>query len=344
MSTPNIVRLGHVVLQVRNLAASRAFYAGVLGLDVVDESATHLCLRGAEEREWSLMLEERPDPAVRQIGFKVAAEPELDTLERVGRRSGLSTERRREPGRPSVLVMDDPFGLPLAFYFASDKRPWLLQQYDQRRCPTIQRIDHVNVFNTNPGAMLAWYRDTLGFRLTEYTEDDDGHVWAAWMHRKGNVHDLACTNGEGPRLHHVAFWMPDGAQLLQLCDVLGASRGGAIERGPGRHGISNALFLYLRDPDGHRVEIYTSDYLTVDPDFEPVRWRRDDPYRQQLWGGLAPRSWFTDGSPRPPEDGTLQPVSPPDPRGSADVHQLSAGRNREGTKVRRTHEAALGCA
>jgi len=310
MIAPNIVRIGHVVLQVTNLAASRAFYVDVLGLDVIEESPSHVCLRGVEEREWSLMLEQQPAPAVRQIGFKVAAEAELDATMQLAQRLGLPCERRSEPGRPSVVAMEDPFGLPLAFYFASDKRPWLLQQYHQRRCPTVQRIDHVNVFATNPGAMLAWYRDSLRFRLTEYTQDEDGHIWAAWMHRKGNVHDLACTNGHGPRLHHLAFWMPDAAQVLQLCDVLGAARGGAIERGPGRHGISNALFLYLRDPDGHRVEIYTSDYLTVDPDFEPVRWRRDDPYRQQLWGGLAPKSWFTDGSAVRRLDGTLHPVTP----------------------------------
>ena len=36
MTTPNIVRIGHVVLQVTNLAASRAFYVGLLGLDVID--------------------------------------------------------------------------------------------------------------------------------------------------------------------------------------------------------------------------------------------------------------------------------------------------------------------
>jgi catechol 2,3-dioxygenase len=311
MSVPQIVRIGHVVLQVTNLAASRAFYVDLLGLDVVDESSAHLCLRGVEEREWSLMLEEREEPAVRQIGFKAAAERELDALEALAAERGWPSERRAEPGRPSVLAMDDPFGLPLAFYFASERRPSLLQQYHLRRCPTIQRIDHVNVFTTDPGAMLAWYRDTLHFRLSEYTEDDQGHIWAAWLHRKGNVHDIACTNGDGPRLHHVAFWMPDAGQVLQLCDVIGASRCGAIERGPGRHGISNALFLYLRDPDGHRVEIYTSDYLTVDPDFEPIRWRRDDPYRQQLWGGVAPRSWFTEGSRVRRRDGSLHPLAAP---------------------------------
>jgi hypothetical protein len=30
--------------------------------------------------------------------------------------------------------------------------------------------------------------------------------------------------------------------------------------------VSNAFYVYLRDPDGHRVELYTSDYFTGDPD------------------------------------------------------------------------------
>ncbi len=69
-----------------------------------------------------------------------------------------------------------------------------------------------------------------------------------------------------------------------------------MERGPGRHGISNAFFLYIRDPDGHRIELFTSDYLTVDPDLEPLRWSLDDPQRQTLWGHPAPKSWFEEGS------------------------------------------------
>jgi catechol 2,3-dioxygenase len=69
-----------------------------------------------------------------------------------------------------------------------------------------------------------------------------------------------------------------------------------MERGPGRHGISNAFFLYIRDPDGHRVELFTSDYLTVDPDHEPIRWSLRDPQRQTLWGHPAPQSWFEEGS------------------------------------------------
>ena len=72
--------------------------------------------------------------------------------------------------------------------------------------------------------------------------------------------------------------------------------GEAIERGPGRHGISNAFFLYLRDPDGNRVELYANDYLVADPDWEPIRWELNDPRRQTFWGHAAPASWFDEAA------------------------------------------------
>ena len=77
------------------------------------------------------------------------------------------------------------------------------------------------------------------------------------MHRKGNVHDIAFTNGVGPRLHHIGLWTPGVLDIIHICDVM-ATCGylDNMERGPGRHGISNAFFLYIRDPDGHRIELF----------------------------------------------------------------------------------------
>jgi catechol 2,3-dioxygenase len=117
------------------------------------------------------------------------------------------------------------------------------------------------------------------------------------MHRKGNVHDMAFTNGRGPRLHHLAYWVPTALHIIHLCDLMATTGYLAnLERGPGRHGISNAFFLYVRCPDGHRTEIYTSDYQTMDPDHQPIRWSLRDPRRQTLWGMPAPKSWFEEGS------------------------------------------------
>ncbi|MGO2718100.1 MAG: VOC family protein, partial [Brevibacterium aurantiacum] len=127
--------------------------------------------------------------------------------------------------------------------------------------------------------------------------DDEGTVYAAWMRRKPTVHDTAMTGGDGPRMHHVAFATHEKHNILAICDKLGALRlSDAIERGPGRHGVSNAFYLYLRDPDGHRIEIYTQDYYTGDPDNPRVTWDVHDNQRRDWWGNPVVPSWYTDAS------------------------------------------------
>ena len=189
------------------------------------------------------------------------------------------------------------FGIPLEFYSKMDRLPPIHQQYALYKGVKPLRIDHFNCFSPDVDAGVAFYNE-IGFRVTEYTEDDEtGRLWAAWMHRKGGVHDIAFTNGTGPRLHHTAFWVPTPLNIIDLLDLM-ATTGyvSNIERGPGRHGISNAFFLYIRDPDGHRIEIYCSDYQTVDPDLEPIKWDLKDPQRQTLWGAAGAATWFEHGS------------------------------------------------
>lgn len=294
---PNIVRIAHAVYTVRNLQASREFYVGLLGMNVLHEEEKALYLRGVEDREWTLKLVEHETPRLRHLAYRVAGEADLDALLGLAERGGLPWRWEEELDRPRLLRMQDPFGVPVAFYHESARHPWLLQEFHLHRGPGLQRVDHVNVMVPDVERTMRWYMDELGFRLSEYTVDEQERYWAAWIQRRGGVHDLALTNGAGPRLHHWAYWLPDVTSIIRACDILaGARQPERIERGPGRHGISNAFFLYLRDPDGHRIELYTSDYLTVDPDFEPIRWLRDDPRRQTLWGARTPRSWFEEAS------------------------------------------------
>jgi catechol 2,3-dioxygenase len=293
-----IVRVGFLELWVRDLDQSLEFYQGLLGLRLERREGKSVYLRGYEELEWSLKLTQAPFPAVRALGFKVDSEEGMEALRAWARREGLSHREEADWGRPVVLRVQDPFGYPLAFYFRAEKLPRVLQNYHEYRGLGILRLDHFNVFSPEVSEATRYYQEALGFRLSEYTEDEEGRLWASWLHRKGNVHDIAFTNGEGPRLHHFAYWLPDALAIIRAADILaGAMRTDQIERGPGRHGISNAMFLYLKDPDGHRVELYTSDYLTVDPDHPPLRWSLNDPRRQTLWGHRTPKSWFLEGSP-----------------------------------------------
>ncbi|GIX12336.1 MAG: catechol 2,3-dioxygenase [Paracoccaceae bacterium] len=314
----NIIRLSHVTLDVTDLAASRAFYVDTLGLQVTDETPERICLRGLEERgHHCLILHRAEAPRAHALAFRTWDEEDLDRLKTFFESRDLPTAWVERPFQGRTLATRDPQGIPLEFYHRMDRLPPIHQKYALYRGVKPLRIDHFNCFSPNVDAAAAFWSE-LGFRITEYTADEQtGALWAVWMHRKGDVHDIAFTNGLGPRLHHTAFWAPHPMAIIDLLDLM-ATTGyvGNIERGPGRHGISNAFFLYVRDPDGHRIEIYASDYQTVDPDHEPIHWDLKDPQRQTLWGAPAPRSWFEEGTlfqgltPRP-ADLKAQPIVAP---------------------------------
>jgi catechol 2,3-dioxygenase len=296
----NIVRASHAALDVTDLARSRAFYEEMIGLVVEDATPGRVWLRGVEElQHHSLVLHQAASPAARRIGLRVGTEEDVDRAHAWFHAQSLPAAFVETPYHARTLHAADSQGIPLEFTATMQRRPSRLRSYGHYRGCHPQRLDHFNILAPEVQYSIDFYAK-LGFRLTEYAEEDgrDGRIAAAWMHRKGNVHDLAFTNGTGPRLHHFAYWVPTALNIIHLCDLMASSGHLAgIERGPGRHGISNAFFLYVRDPDGHRIELYTSDYQTMDPDHPPLRWSLRDPRRQTLWGAPAPRSWFEEGSP-----------------------------------------------
>ena len=104
-------------------------------------------------------------------------------------------------------------------------------------------------------------------------------------------------SGRGPRLHHFAYGVPEIRDVVHVCDVAGSlGFGHHFERGPGRHGIGNAFFVYFRDPDGHRVELFNAHYQAIDINHTPLRWDLSNTRRSQLWGLPAPARWFYEAS------------------------------------------------
>jgi catechol 2,3-dioxygenase len=292
----DIVRAAHAELVVTDLDASERFYVDLLGLVVSERTPDALYLRGWEERlHHSLTLRVGPAPAVGHLAFRVREEEDLDRLAVHFAAPRWITDERAQ-GRALRVV--DPIGFPLEFFHAMDARPTRMQEYHLQRGAPIMRLDHFNLHVPDVERAFAAWRD-LGLRCSEYisTDGPDERLTAAWMLRKPGVHDVALTAGRGPRLHHIGLWVADPIGVIRACDQLAAAgHAAAIERGPGRHGVSNAFFVYLRDPDGHRIELYTSDYYTGDPDLEPLRWSVSDPSCRSFWGARAPDRWYEESS------------------------------------------------
>jgi catechol 2,3-dioxygenase len=302
----DIMRAAFVELQVTDLAASEHFYAELLGMIVSARTDDAVYLRGWEERQHhSLVLRQsaptHPATAAR-LGFRVRAEHDLDLLAEHFDGMGLTSrwvDAGSDPGLGRSLRVTDPFGYPLEFFYAIEQFETQHQRFDLHRGAPLLRFDHLNLHAPRVEETFRFWL-SLGFRCSEYISTDDPtdeRITGAWLLRKPTVHDVALTAGTGPRLHHFAYWIAEPAGVLRACDQLaGGCQSEVIERGPGRHGVSNAFFVYLRDPDGHRIELYSCDYYTGDPDHRPLRWSVNDPRCRSFWGARAPDSWYDESS------------------------------------------------
>jgi catechol 2,3-dioxygenase len=299
-----VTRASHAVLAVRDLDASLAFYRDVVGLTVTDRSAEAAWLRGLEEvAHHSLVLRATDgEPVCEWVGFRVREQADIARAESSLSARGLRVERVEVPHQGPTLRYVDPVGQHIELTASMDLVDRRYQEFSEHRSARPQRLDHFQLVTHDVQTAADFYCD-LGFRLTEYTaKDGTDELWGVWTEVKGNTHDLVLTNGRGPRMHHVAYCVPDVSALMHAADVAGSlGQGEQIDRGPGRHGISNAVFLYLRDPDGHRIELFTSHYQFIDLEERPLRWDLSDARRSQLWGLPASRRWFFEASEYPNE-------------------------------------------
>jgi catechol 2,3-dioxygenase len=305
-----ITRASHVSHLVTDLGASRDFYRDVIGLVVTDETADAVYLRGLEEAaHHSLTLKKTTGPALAdRVGFRVQTDEDIDKAAHWFTANDVQHRRVEIPFQGPTIQFEDAVGIHLEITSSMDVVERKMQQYDEYRSGFPQRLDHFQVV-THDVQTATDFWSKLGMRVSEYTAaDGTDELWGTWMEVKGNTHDLVFTNGRGPRLHHFAYTVPDASALIHAADVAGSlGFGQEIDRGPGRHGISNALFLYLRDPDQHRIELFTTHYQFIDLESEPIRWDVSDPRRAQLWGLPASARWFFEASAFPDEP-ILEPL------------------------------------
>lgn len=130
------------------------------------------------------------------------------------------------------------------------------------------RIGHVHLKVADLERSLAFYRDVLGFEVTQRYGPGAVFLSAGGYHHHLGLNTWESAGGSPPPpgatgLFHVAILYPE-RQLLgdALRRVLGA---GLELDGASDHGVSEAL--YLRDPDQNGVELYW--------DRPPEQWPRN---------------------------------------------------------------------
>src|SRR6266480_3565771 len=118
-------------------------------------------------------------------------------------------------------------------------------------------IGHVHLKVSDLDRALGFYRDVLGFEVTQRYGDEAAFLSAGGYHHHLGLNTWESLNGDPPPagytgLYHTAILFPTRAALAQVLHRV--LRADIPLEGAADHGVSEAI--YLRDPDDNGVELY----------------------------------------------------------------------------------------
>ncbi len=278
--------IDEIVYRVQDLPACRRFFLD-WGLELVQESETelvfhtlnHCVVRVALASVAGLPSGLEPGPTLVEVVWGVES---AEDLTRYG--AQISDAPGYTHTGDSIACLD-PNGLSVRLRVSRKTRyvgecakvnSWgSRERVDQPspfyQCATPIEVGHVVFYVDRLEAAVAFYRDRLGFAISDRYPGRGTFMRCA---PRGGHHDMFLLQLPGGKkgLNHVAFTVRDihevfgGGLHMDRC-------GWKTELGPGRHPVSSAFFWYFDNPAGGLAEYYADeDELTeawVPRDFEP---------------------------------------------------------------------------
>jgi catechol 2,3-dioxygenase-like lactoylglutathione lyase family enzyme len=253
-----VTEIRHVSYGVSDYDTERDFYLRKWGLVEVasDADKTWLRAQGSEEA-FALRLRRADANHLDVIGL--AAETPAD-LEALHAKVGATGCRIVHPPR----ALEGPGG-GLGFrFFSPDGLPFEIS-CDVARGPRrdIERwegipigISHVVLHSPDHNAMVRFFTEVLGFRVSDWLGD-----FMCFLRCNAAHHRIAILPGP-PCLNHVAWDMGDVDGMMRGISRLKGEEI-PLRWGPGRHTAGDNTFSYFVSPAGFAVE-YTAELESVD--------------------------------------------------------------------------------
>ncbi len=304
-----ISQLAHVELLTPKPDETLWFFKDLLGMEESAREGQSVYLR--RWGEWfhhSLMITEAPQPGMGHAGWRSDDEDTLEEVVKFVQSRGLGdgwTDGHVGHGRAYRYRSPDDHRMEIfwdvEWFQAPPELRSSIKNHPQKylgRGACIRRIDHVTLMASEV-APCREFAQELGFKYHEgiYADGSEFEI-GAWLSVTNHDHDTAYvfdpTAARG-RLNHVAFWQDTREEVMRTADIL-RDQEIFIEFGPYRHGLSEGFFLYVYEPGGNRVEIFSGGYQNWAPDWGPIKWYVSD-HPTTYWAGELPQTLFTYGTP-----------------------------------------------
>jgi catechol 2,3-dioxygenase len=238
-------RLHHLALESAKPESMADFFSRVVGMRKEQQADGSWYCHAAERH---VLVYPGQNGGLRFGAYALENEQALEQV----RARALSQGTKLEPS-PSPLFgasafsVVDPDGNRLVFGTTAADQP-------VEGDPLPARLQHLVVRSTDPDAIVAFYRDSLGFVVSDRVLDDAGVLRACFLRSDAEHHAFAVFRSAKAQLDHHSYETASWDTLRDWADHM-AGRGVPLVWGVGRHGPGNDLFFMVHDPDGNLVEI-----------------------------------------------------------------------------------------
>lgn len=305
VTTPLVHNLHHVEIKTPRIEASLDFFTRVLGLHETHRAGQSVFLRTSGEfGAYSTVLTEAAEPGLVHMGWQVGQPDQVDGWTRRLDKAGIGYQRLSagtDYAQGDTVRFYTPDGHLMELFYDFERvesatPSTLLSQPMRFPAPGIgvRRLDHINLTARDVDAARDWYTDTLGFHLREAARTPDGDI-GVWLSVTSQPHDVAIMrdeSGRDGRLHHIAYYLDTPEGILRAADIF-VDEDTPIDAGPGKHGLTQAFFVYVFEPGGNRVELFSGGYQIHGPDWQPIIWDGAMIEKAIVWyGGALPASFF----------------------------------------------------
>ncbi|MBO9711779.1 VOC family protein [Sphingomonas sp.] len=282
--------LGYVAVTTAEADAWTMFATNLLGMQVADRAATGFSLR-TDERAGRLFVERGGQERVSAMGWEVADAEALarlaaklsDAGHAVTPGTPAQTEQRRVA---ELLIAHDPTGNRLEFFHAAAAAP---TPFQPSRAITGFRtgplgLGHVVLTAKSLDAVLPFYTELLGFRLSDYALRP---FKAFFFHLNSRHHSFAAIETGVDGFHHLMVELNSLDDVGQAYDLAQLDEG-RIGVTLGRHSNDFMTSFYARTPSGFMIE-----YGWGGRSIDPARWEPFEcDHGPSLWG--HERAWLDD--------------------------------------------------
>lgn len=267
-----------VDLAVRDLEATKAFYEAQWGLKEVARENGSIYMRATGKDHHVLAIHKAPRSALMSVNLGAKSRADVDALH--AQAKGLGTNVLEAPheiakiaGGGYGFAVQSPEGQRITISAG------VAEHTDHEQdASKPERLSHVVLNAAKYDEQIAFYRDVLGFRLSDTTDFMD------FMRCCEDHHSIAVARAEGAGLNHMAYELPNIEGLMKGAGRMKQS-GFDIGWGVGRHGPGDNVFSYFIEPNGFVTEYTTGmeqvkndDYAWHGPDYwatafiRPCRW------------------------------------------------------------------------